>query len=222
MRYFTQDERFFGTDFNRDEYIEVEQKENKYSWTFKKTKEIKSKFKDNKKTGERKWERPINNPIVEGYWQYAGLFSGETIPEPPKDYPKNYVFPVDENLQPSQITETITIIRELTAEEKAERQREKEQKEKEQREAQEKAEQKDTYIKVAESEISLDVRVPNKKYKENASHRQPFIKVNNEQATCNIPNLADDDLDLAIVNKIYLDGRLETLKQEIIDELRNK
>lgn len=222
MRFFTEDKRFFGTFFNEDEYKLLETDANKYSFTYIKTKEEPAKFKDNKKTGERKWDKPITDTIVEGYWMYAGLYSGEEIPEPPENYPKQFVYPVSADLKPSQIVEEVGIIRELTEEEKEERQREKERQEEEQRQAEEKAFQRDTYLKTSDGNVRLDVRVPNEKVEDNAAHHATFLNVNYGQTTCNIPNLADEDIDLAVVNKIYLDGRLENLKQEIIEELRNK
>lgn len=218
MRYFNENLEYIGNSFDEDTKIVKEKKINKFFFEYVIEQKEKKHYEDDKKTGKRNWI--VDNPEIAS-WVYNGTYSGEGIPEPPINYPKNLTFPIDENGEQDFIREEISIVRDLTEEEIEEREREKQRKEEEREKENERQEELKNFIETSSSSIRLDTRIPNHKVKDNATHTPPFVEVDNYQAKCNKPNLSDPDLDFAIVNKIYLDGRLENLKQEIIEELRN-
>lgn len=186
MRYFYQDKTYVPQ-FDEETQIVVETADNNITWSWNvitpehiayrvvKHGENETKFVD-----EEHSTPEVGEWVYESAEGYAG--DGKEAPSVVNAHDKD----IEE-------LEVVSIVRDLTEEEIAERQREKERQEEEQRQAQERAEQLDNYIKTDDDEIALNTDVPNSA----ATGGGPFVKVNGKGAYASQPGVESDDESIA-------------------------
>ena len=174
MRYFYQNKTYVKN-FDEETQVVVETVENNITWSWNViTPEnivydvVERYDEEGHLIGKAKYVDVEQSTPEVGKWVYS---SAEDYPSNDKEAP-SVINAHDKDIKE---VEKVSIIRDLTEEEIAERQREKERQEQEQQEAQERAEQLDNYIKTDNNEITLNSDVPNA-----ATGGGPFIKVDNK------------------------------------------
>lgn len=139
MRYFNEDKTYVGQSYDAENYTVKETDVNNitFAWQVDQEREVETvvdwAFPDG--TPGDTHDEEITPEV--GHWEYDGDYDGEDVKRP------SILNPHD---KPQLETETVTIIRPLTAEEKAERQRQREEEEARQQEAQQQAALREAFI----------------------------------------------------------------------------